>query len=359
LGQVVASLIRELPSQRYQSAIWCLEEADTLGKGLQSEGYEVVELGRRRRRDFALFFRIAALVRSKRIDVLHCHDELSWFYGAIGARLGGTSQVLVTMHGRRNDFSKRHLWEQRLLANLTTNIICVSSYLRQQLISEIGVSPGKVLVIRNGIPLKPIHSGREQHQRARDNLGIPDNAIVIGSVGRLVEVKNLDLLLEAVADSRGSIPAIRVVLVGEGPLRQHLEQKVAALGLQEAVIFTGLRTDVPELLSCFDLYICSSDYEGVSLSILEAMAAARAVIATAVGGNSEIVLHDKTGLLIERGDRYSLAQAIKELACDLERRLRLGQEAQSAVEEIYSSKRMMHDYDVLYRTVLHSALAAI
>lgn len=356
MGQVVASLVRDLPSRRYRSAIWCIEEADSLGQKLQSEGYKVIALGRNRRRDFGLFFRIATLVRREQIDILHCHDDLSWFYGTIGARLGRISRILVTMHGRRPEFSRRHLWEQRALAGLTKSVVCVSSYLRQQIITEIGASPNKVVVVRNGIPLRLGQLRREQRQRARDIFGVPDSAIVVGSVGRLAEVKNLDLLIAAVADARAAVPVLRLVLVGEGPCQEHLIRKVTALGLSEVVIFTGLRNDVPELLPGFDLYVCSSDYEGVSLSILEAMAAARAVIATAVGGNPEIVHHNKTGILVERRNHRALAQALVELSRDAARRLQLGQQAKDAVEKIYGSDRMIDDYDALYQAILHPSL---
>jgi glycosyltransferase involved in cell wall biosynthesis len=355
MGHVIACLVRGMPPHRYQSAIWCLEEADILGQKLHNEGHEVIEIGRRWRRDFALLMRMASLIRKKRIDILHCHDELGWFYGTLAAWLGGASRVVVTMHGRRPDISTRHLYEQRILARGTTAIISVSSYLSQQLVNEIRVAPRKLVTIRNGIPLAPLQTEQEQRSQARKVLGLHEDAMVVGCVGRLAAVKNLDLLIDAAAAARAVVPNLYVVLIGEGPCQAYLIHRVAALGLNEAVIFTGLRQDVAELLPGLDLYVCSSDYEGVSLSVLEAMVAARAVIATAVGGNPEIVRHNETGLLVEKGNRQALAQAIIELSYDATRRHKLGQQARRSVEAHYSIDRMIQDYDCLYQAVLNRA----
>jgi glycosyltransferase involved in cell wall biosynthesis len=141
-------------------------------------------------------------------------------------------------------------------------------------------------------------------------------------------------------------------LIGDGPARQRLTHKVAALGLQDCVMFTGLRDDVAALLPGLDMYVCSSDYEGISLSVLEAMAAARAVIATAVGGNPEIIQHQKTGFLIDKGNRQALTSAMVELAGNAARRCALAQHARRAVETQYSLARMVQDYDQLYQWCL-------
>lgn len=351
MGHVIASLIREMPADRYQSAVWCLEEADILGQQLRTEGYEVIELRRCWRRDFALLIRIAHLLRKNQINILHCHDELSWFYGAIAAWLVGKHRVLVTMHGRRTDISSRHLYEQKILARITTAIIAVSSYLNQQCIREIKVSPKKVITIYNGIPIPCRQPWQELRYRARRVLELPEEAIVVGSVGRLAEVKNFDLLIDAAANTRAVIPSLRVVLIGEGPCYAHLARKVIELGLSEIVIFTGLRQDVEELLPALDLYVCSSNYEGVSLSILEAMMAGLTVIATAVGGNTEIICHNETGILIEKGNQLALTNAIVDLAHDENSRRRLGEQAQRVVEGNYCIDRMIRDYDNLYMEV--------
>lgn len=349
----VANLARGLPPHLYECAVWCLEDADLVGQELRAEGHAVVELGKRRRRDFAMFARIAALVRRQRLDILHCHDELSWFYGTIGAALGGGPHVVMTMGGRRLRITKRQLLEQRLLARLTETIVCVSSYLRQQIMSELGVSPKKIVVIHNGIPLPSNSSTPEARREARAVLGLPDDALVVGSVGELSPVKNFDLALEGAAQARAVAPSLRLVIIGDGPCREQLRQKAVSLRLGDAVTFAGLRRDVPQLLPALDLYVCTSNYEGLSHSVLEAMAAAHAVVATAVGGNPEIIRHNETGILVERGNAAALARAIVELASAAEKRHALGEEARRLVHANYRVDRMVRDHDRVYQTVLH------
>jgi len=354
VGNVVASLLRGMPAQSYRSSVWCLEEADVVGEDLRAEGHYLVELRKRHRRDIVLFFRLATLIRKEHVDILHCHDELSWFYGAIGARLAGMERILFTVHGRRFDTSRRHCWEQSVLGRLSTAVVCVSSSLRRQMIDEIGIPDVKAIVIRNGAPMEALTSQISQRQRVRQALRIPESAILIGSIGRLDPVKNLDLLLEASAAAARIIPSLKILLAGEGPSKQELIEKTAELAIENRVSFLGLRKDVSDLLSAIDLYVCSSDREGISLSILEAMAAERAIIATAVGGNLELVQHDRTGLLIDRGDHEALVQAIITLSKNSRKRVELGREARRFVQANFSVNRMLHDYDCLYQSLTRS-----
>jgi glycosyltransferase involved in cell wall biosynthesis len=244
------------------------------------------------------------------------------------------------------------LFEQKILGSISAAIIGVSCSLRQQMIDEIQVSPDKVQVIHNGVTLGSLETQAEQRRRTRKSIGISEDAILIGCVGRLDPVKNLDLLIEACAEALRVIPKLEIIMAGEGPSREHLAQKAVAVGLGGKVHLLGLRKDVSDLLSATDLYVCTSDREGISLSILEAMAAERAVIATAVGGNLELIEHDETGLLIRKGDRQALAQAILSLSLDAQARRCLGQNARRKVEANFSLNRMLLDYDRLYQSMM-------
>ncbi len=348
MESVVAALVRHVPPELYESSVWCLEDLDALGQELAAEGRAVLSLGKRRSRDLGLFLAIAKRLRAQRVDVLHCHDELAWFYGAVGARLAARRvRVVMTLHGRRNDISARHRLEQRLLATFTSSIVSVSEYLRRQVISELKLAGDRVTTITNGIDMTPADSGPEARLRARLRLGIPEDAVVVGSVGELSAVKNFDAMLEAAAAARRSMPSLRLVLIGDGALRARLEQKAATLGLHDA-LFAGVRRDVPALLPAFDIYVCSSDYEGISLSILEAMERGCAVLATEVGGNPELIRHGDTGLLVRKGDVTQLAGEMARLAGDPALREQLGRTAQRRVRRHYGVGRMTQDYLDLY-----------
>lgn len=352
VGNVVKTLVMGFDASSYSTETWCLEDLDVVGEELRAAGRAVLNLQKCRRRDLPLFFRLATLIRQNHVDILHCHDELSWFYGTIGARFGGLKRIVFTVHGRRFDTSARHTWEQSILGSMSAAVVCVSSSLRQEMIEKVGISSSKAIVIRNGTPIPAVHTAVRMRQQARRGLRISDSAIVIGSIGRLDPVKNLDLLLEASADVLDRIPNIEIILAGEGPSKEKLLQKAVRLGISNKVHFLGLRKDVPDLLSAIDIYTCTSDREGISLSILEAMAAERAIIATAVGGNLELIESGKTGLLIDRGDRPALAGAIAALANDTGHRQRLGRQAAQAVETNFSVERMLLDYDRLYHSLI-------
>ena len=146
----------------------------------------------------ATFLRLAKALTEQRVDVLHCHDELAWFYGTIASRLAARRiPVLVTMHGRRSNILWRHLLEQRLLARMSEAVICVSDLLRQQILRELHPPPGRVHVIRNGISLAASNPSAMERRAARQTLGLADDAFVLGTVGEHSAVKNLDMLLQA------------------------------------------------------------------------------------------------------------------------------------------------------------------
>jgi glycosyltransferase involved in cell wall biosynthesis len=355
MENVVASLVEGLPRQRYESGICCLEEADRLGLELRARGAEIVELGRRRRRELGLFFRLANIAAKKRVDILHCHDELSWFYGTVSASLAGVPLVIVTMHGRRFNISTRHLLEQRVLSRRTACVISVSDYLRGQLQEQLRLRSDRLVTIHNGIPLPPPVSDEFEVARARHSLGLPVDAVVVGCVGELSRIKNFELAIDAVAEVRRVMPSVRLVLIGDGPCRRRLETKVRDAGLRDGVHFAGLRRDVAQLWPVLDIYVCSSDYEGISLSVLEAMASSRAVIATAVGGNSEIIHHNETGLLVPARDTRALATAILSLVGDAPKRYLLGQQAEALVRSTYAVGKMLDRYDSLYQRLISAS----
>jgi glycosyltransferase involved in cell wall biosynthesis len=349
----VGNLVTGLARDPYRHEIWCLEEEDRFGRELRQRGVSVVELGRRRRRDLDLFRRLATRLRRDRVDILHCHDVLSWFYGTIAA-LGGRARVVVTMHGRRPSISKRHLIEQRLLTFGTAAIVSVSEYLKRQLVDELRLASGRVLTILNGIPIDRSIAdpgSAERRIRARRALGLSEDAIVVGSVGELSSVKHLDLAIEALGEARRRVPSLQLVLIGDGAERDRLTRLATDLGLEGAVCFAGIRRDVGLMLQAFDLYVCSSHYEGISLAILEAMAAGLPIVATAVGGNTEI-LADRSGVLVPSDDKARLAATFVELAVSPESRLALGNEARRRVCARHSLEGMLAAYDSLYHQVL-------
>jgi glycosyltransferase involved in cell wall biosynthesis len=344
---VVNNLARGLPRERFDCAVWCLQGLDRVGQELARDGFSVEDFAKRRQRDPALFVRLAWALRRRGAEILHCHDELSWFYGAGAAMLARGTKVVMTMHGRRANISARHVREQRWLAHRTSALIVVSGFLNDQVVTELGLERGQVRTILNGIPIPTTPPSTEQRRRARTLLGIDERDFLVGTVGELSPVKNLDLALEAIAHARQRVPALRYVLVGDGALRDTLQARCVALGIQEVVMFAGIRRDVPEILPALDAYLCSSRYEGISLSILEAMSHNVAIVATHVGGNPEVLAGD-AGLLVPLGSASEMADAICALKSDASYRATLGDRARDAALVRFSLHRMINDYAGLY-----------
>jgi glycosyltransferase involved in cell wall biosynthesis len=307
----------------------------------------LTELSRRRRRDAGLFLRLARLAHRERVDVIHCHDELAWFYGAVAGRLAGC-RVVMTMHGRRRNISFRHLVEQRALAALTSSLVSVSGFLQRQVAAELCLPLDAVTPVPNGVRPLP-EPDAAARGAARRLIGMPDESRpVFGSVGELSEVKDFELALDAVALARRDVPDLQLTIAGDGSRREALEQKVRALGLERHVCLLGLRRDVPALLPGFDAYVCSSRYEGISLSILEAMSARLPVIATEVGGNPELVRPGHTGVLVPPGGAQSMADAMVRLVREPETRRTLGAAARAFVCDRYAMPRMLAAYQAIY-----------
>jgi len=358
MESVVASLQAHTPSDEFESVIWVLEELDRLGLELRERGVPVHEFEKPKGRHPATFLRLAKALTEQRVDVLHCHDELAWFYGTIASRLAARRiPVLVTMHGRRSNILWRHLLEQRLLARMSEAVICVSDLLRQQILRELHPPPGRVHVIRNGISLAASNPSAMERRAARQTLGLADDAFVLGTVGEHSAVKNLDMLLQATQLALRRIACLRLVLVGDGGERGRLEQRVDALGIGHAVTFAGIRRDVPLLLPAFDVYACSSDYEGVSLSILEAMARFRPVVATRVGGNPELVINEQSGLLVPGRDPGAFAAAVERLWENGEIRESLARHAGQRFQLEFGIGRMIGEYVNLYEQLLGAGAA--
>jgi glycosyltransferase involved in cell wall biosynthesis len=348
MENVVASLAQRL--QRHATAVWCLEESGATGDRLRAAGVALEVLGRRAQRDVSLIVRLARRLRQQRVGVLHCHDELSWFYGTAAAHLAGGIPTLVTMHGRRPGISLRHLIEQRALTAFS-RVVVVSDYLEEQIRRELRLAPGCLRVIRNGIPLPP-RATEAARRAARAALGLPLTDFVIGSVAVLAPVKNFALALDAFAAARGRAHrSLRLLLVGDGPLRADLSEQARRLGVAPWVTFAGHRNDVAELLPGLDAYVSSSNYEGISLSILEAMASARPVIATRVGGNPEIVIHGQTGIVVPPGDVDALRDGFLSLLDNCDEAAQMGLRAETLARTDYSVERMVAEYEDLYATL--------
>ena len=302
--------------------------------------------------------RLLALLCVTPVDALHIHDARAGVIGRLVAKRLRIP-VVYTVHlppyayvaGRHRAWKR---WAYRVVEgflnrHLTHFTIHVSERLYQQAV-QLGVTrPGKATVIHNGVD-----TTRRWHAADRQALGTPELAVIVTLVGRLTEQKGVDVLLMAVAMLKDLHDLMRVWIVGDGPLRGRLEEQAAGSHLGEVVQFLGDRSDVPSLLAASDIFVLPSRYEGLPMTLLEAMAAGLPCVATDVGGNGELVDHSVTGWLVAQENPRELANRLGVLIEDGALRRRLGRAAREKAQRFDLDRMVARTFEV-YETVLRHA----
>jgi len=318
--------------------------------------------------DFAAGFSLQALGQIRRLareaDILHVHGARAALFGRLAAISLGQRRphTVYTIHG----FAAPHysppkrevlLGIERVLATVTERWICVSGAERAALLSSGVADTGRVQVIRNGIDADQFALAAGERRHTRESLDIPSDAYVITTVCRLHRPRDFGTLLQAFQRVRAALPHTLLLMVGEGPLRAEIEGRIWDLGLQEQVRLLGVRRDVPQLLGATDVFVLSSrGWEGLPLSVLEAMAAALPVVASDVGGTGEAVADGHTGYLYPPGDAGALAQHIQALASDPTLARDMGQRGLSRVRQFFTAVRMVQETASLYEELLAQGL---
>ena len=295
--------------------------------------------------------RVPALVgqiRRERAAVFHAH--LTWplacRLGLLGAALAGVPAVVATAQLFVDlPPSGWTTVQHRVVSARVNRYLAVSRQVAAQLRDRFGVRPGKITLVPNAVSLDQFpHDATPNSTRPAD----PATPPTVLTVARLDPQKGLHHLVAAAA----LVPEARVMIVGDGPERGALETLIAQLGLGDRVHLLGFRTDIPELLAGCDLFVLPSLFEGLPLSILEAMAAGKAVVATAIGGNDEAVVDGVTGLLVPPADPQALADALRTLLREPERRRRLGEAGRRRAEAEFSATAMVRRVAAVYDEVL-------
>jgi glycosyltransferase involved in cell wall biosynthesis len=347
---LVAETIRRLGG-RIVPVVFCLDVVGELGCQLQAEGVEVVALGRRPGVDWRIGRRLAAELRARHIEVLHAHQYTPFFYAALARLFGsGGARLIFTEHGRHfpDVVSRRRRLANRLIfSRLVDDVNAVCAFSAASLRRVEGFAGRSINVIENGIEME--RYGRVADRTAlRRRLGLDPARRYIANVARCHPVKDQATLLRAfrrVATARADVD---LLLVGDGPLRADLERLAGELTLGPRVKFLGVRSDVSEILRSIDLFVLTSTSEAAPITLLEAMASRLPVVATAVGGNPEIVRDRIEGLLVPPRDEAAIADALLELLDNPARAASFGSAGEQRVSEHYRLARTIERYFALY-----------
>jgi glycosyltransferase involved in cell wall biosynthesis len=293
--------------------------------------------------DPTLPMRLGALLRREGVTVVHAHNPQPLIYGGLAAKLAGAAMI-QTRHGVAHH-SARQDWLVRQATKLADACVFVSRELATTL-DGTGQTPGRSWVIENGVDLARFFPDVAARRAVRAELGIPESAMVVGTVSRLVASKNVPGLLRAIWPLLGD--QVHLVVVGDGPDRQNVEQLVVFGEKAPYVHLLGARSDVARLLRAFDLFALFSQTEGHPIVVLEAMATALPVLATPVGGIPGILDEGDTGFLVPTDDEDALRAKLTELLAVPARLAEVGWRGRAVALERYAADRMVDEYLALY-----------
>jgi len=346
-GEIQVFLLMEgLSEVGYRNVLFCPE--DSLGaRQAERLGIECHAVRMRNSLDVASIFALARGFTRCGADLVHLHTSRATWLGGLAARVARLPALTTC---RMERLFKRG-WRTRLtFQSLVQHVVAISPAIAASL-SAAGVPEARCRIIRSAVDPSMLAPCGER-ERLREELGADYDDRVILTLAALIRRKALDILLDALAllAEEGRRPWLWIA--GDGPLRGELEAQAESLGLAEQVRFLGRRADVRELLAACDLFVLPSRHEGLGVAALEAMAAGRAVVATAVGGLQEAVVDGRTGLLVPPGDAAALAGAIGRLLQDDVLRLHLAAAGPERVAEGYLPEQMVLAYEDLYRSVV-------
>jgi len=360
----IVNLINHLPRDRYRHVVICLTGYTDFRNRIRNPEVEVYALHKLPGKDFPVYLRLWRLMRRLRPDIVHTRN-LSTLDAQLPAFLAGVPHRVHGEHGRDADdmdgTRRKYQVLRRLFKPLVQRYIALSLDLKRYLRDKVGVPEGKLLLLCNGVDTRKFTPARNGTRNVLASHGIGRDAIVVGTVGRMEAVKDQMTLVHAFLHlARWAGPdrdRLRLVIIGDGALRAPALRLLEEAGLAHLAWLPGERADVPELLRAMDIFVLPSLAEGISNTILEAMASGLPVVATNVGGNGELVDAGRTGFLVPRADPVAMADAIQRYVEDSALRREHGVQGRRRCEKEFSIDTMVRRYGDFYDEVLGSRQA--
>ena len=328
-----------------------------LAEELRKLSLSVTVISEKHHNFLTIAYRLAKAFRYIRPDIVHTHKYKDTILGATVARCMGVPHVVRVVHGMSEPFrGLRNLKmifytmvDRLVTGRLIDKVIAVSSDIENTLVQIYRAK--RVLRIHNGIDLEAVQVMTQRREK-RKEWRIDEQSALIGTVGRLVPVKGHTVLLEALRILHESNRTVKLLIVGDGPLRGQLEREVRNLGLERSVIFAGHQAQSYDFINMMDVFVLPSLHEGIPMVLLEALALQRPVVATCVGGIPEIISQGETGLLAQPADAVSLAESIRQFIEDRSRAVRVGKAGRTRVEKEFNAQIMAKKTMDMYETVL-------
>jgi len=353
----LVNLINRLPHDRFRHAVVCIEDYTDFAQRIERNDVELVAMWRSRIGVWRLRWRLWRLFRRLRPDIVHCRN-LSGLDGLLPARLARAKTVhsehgfdVANLRGR----ATKPTMLRRLHAPLVGAYVCVSRDLKRLMTEQWGIAATRITQIYNGVDTSRFKPPAASGPQLLPTGFAGSEAFIVGTVGRVQAIKDQATLLRAFAAVLTRRPEwltrLRLMIVGDGPLLDALRQQARALGIASACWFTGPRDDVADLMGAMDLFVLPSLNEGISNTLLEAMATGLPLLATAVGGNLELLEEGVVGATFAPGDVEHLAGMIENYAADPAMCRAQGRAARQRAETQFSLQAMVASYQRVYETL--------
>jgi len=350
LERMVLGLAQELKIRGHGSSICCIENRGSLAAEAEQMGIPVHALNMAQNGKVAAFRSLCAVLRQQKPVVIHSHNFKPFYYSALATMLGATSGHIHTRHGALLQ-QHRAVWRYRLLRRWVDAWVTVSADRQNELAERTGLPLKAIHILANGVDTARFAPAPDC-QAVRRQLGLPENVPAIMVAARLAPEKDFGTLLRAFALVHQAIPPAELWFIGDGTERPALESLSRELKIDSQVRFLGQRSDVDQFLKAADVFVLSSLSEGLSVALIEAAASGLPLVATAVGGNGEVVKVPECGRLVPVGDPTELAAALTEILQNKPLRIQMGQAARQHAIANFSLDRMVDNYISLYEKAL-------
>ena len=351
LENMVASLLRSMDRARFQTGVVSLyaETPGGLEDSLRDAGVRLYHLEKRRGLDLRMYPRMMRVLRDFRPDILHTHNYvLRYTYPVAALRVPGMVHTIHNVADREVD--RTGLWLQQFAFRMGVRAVTIGDEVSASFRRVYGFQ--EAALIPNGIPVRQYCAPAVSRAEWRARHGVDANEFVYLSVARFWPQKDHRTLLEAFAKGPGRIGGARLLLAGEGTLREATADLASRLGIAAQVTFLGQRADIADVLGAADVFVLSSRWEGNPLSVMEAMSAGRAVLATSVGAIPELVRHGRDGLLVEAGDAAGMADAMCLLQAQPAVLRKMGNSGRERALARFDLPAMVRAYTELYEQLL-------
>jgi glycosyltransferase involved in cell wall biosynthesis/peptidoglycan/xylan/chitin deacetylase (PgdA/CDA1 family) len=349
--QLLLDMLENADHTRFRFLVCTVAGGGPLVEEIRRRGTEVFVFQKRFRFDASILLKLKRLIQQEKVDLVHTHLFTADAWGRLAAVWAGVPAMVRSAHN--SDIWKR--WSHRIVDSMllrrTCKIIAVSDSVKEYLKSLENVPEEKIVTVTNGINTKRFEKPVDT-DAIKESLGIRRTDRVIGIMGRLEAVKGHHVFLEAAQQLTLKHDALRFLIVGDGPLRAELKEKVDHSNLREKVIFTGLRRDIPDLMKILDCLVLPSTREGLPIVLLEAMAAGVPIVATTVGGIPEVISNDVHGKLIAPNDSSALVTAVDWILNHPEQAQEMVGRARARVASDYSVARTARQIEAVYEEVL-------